>query len=126
MIRPPRSLIWVFALVLCLQSSLAMAHCLRLAAPAGHQPFMVDLCTVDGVIQVDMSDPADAPENHAAQHGGFCLSCHALPQVLLPAPIDLPAPRIAFLREVAPPAPPVPALGARAPPYRPTGPPSLS
>lgn len=126
MIRPRRSLTWIFALVLCLQSSLGMAHCLRLAAPAGHQPFLVDLCTVDGVIQVDMSDPADAPARHDAQVAGFCLSCHALPQVLLPAPIDLPAPRLAFLRLDAPPASPVPALGARAPPYHPTGPPSFS
>jgi hypothetical protein len=103
-----------------------VAHCLRLAAPAGHHPFLVDLCTVDGVVQVDMSDPADSPAPHDAQAAGFCLSCHALPQVMLPAPIDLPAPRLAFHRIEAPPAPPVPALGARAPPYRPTGPPRLS
>lgn len=124
--RTPRSLVWLFALVLCLQSSLAMAHCLRLASPVTSHGFLVEICTVDGLVTMDLAEPGDAPAGHAGQDGVFCVSCHALPNVVLPAPAELPAPRLLIVRQVALPAPPVPALGARAPPYRPTGPPRLS
>ena len=121
-----RSVRLILALVLCLQSGLAMAHCLRMAAPAGHQPFQVEICTADGIVLLDLADPEDGPGTHDSQHAGFCLVCHALPDVALPAPAELPAPRVTLMA-----MPPLPIhasapLGARAPPYRPTGPPTHS
>jgi hypothetical protein len=111
-----------FALVLCLQSGLAMAHCLRMASPAGHVAFHVEICTPEGIVTVDLgADEAPVPGD---DHAGFCLTCHGAPQAALLAPPGLPLPAASLL---APPplprhaaAPP----GARAPPDQPTGPPT--
>ncbi|MFN7309086.1 MAG: DUF2946 family protein [Alphaproteobacteria bacterium] len=123
MMRPLRL---ILALVLCLQSGLAMAHCLRMAAPAGHQPFHVEICTVDGIVTLDLAEPGDGQGQHDGQQAGFCLVCHGLPHVALPAPTELPAPHVTLI--VLPPLPlhASAPLGARAPPYEPTGPPTLS
>jgi cytochrome c553 len=119
-----RALRLVLALVLCLQSSLALAHCLRVAVPAPHQPFHVEICTPDGVITLDLADREEAPAEH--EYAGFCIACHGAAQASLPAPPELPLPT---LRRLAPPPLPLHAaapLSARAPPYKPTGPPRLS
>lgn len=121
-----RSVRLILALVLCLQSGLAMAHCLRMAAPAGHQPFHVEICTADGIVLLDLADSEDGPTHHDGPRSGFCLVCHGLPHVALPVPAELPAPRVTLIAR-----PPLPLhasapLGARAPPYHPTGPPALS
>jgi hypothetical protein len=67
----------------------------------------------------------DLPGGSAA-HGGFCPLCHGLPDIDLPTPTELPAPP--FAAAAAPVAAPrgVIPLGARAPPYIPTGPPAYS
>lgn len=121
-----RQLRLLLALVLCLQSGLAMAHCLRMAAPAGHQPFHVEICTAEGIVTLDLAVPGEGQGQHDGQHAGFCLVCHGLPHVALPAPAELPVPHVTLIA-----LPPLPLhasapLGARAPPYEPTGPPTLS
>ena len=82
----------VFALVLCLQSGLAMAHCLRMASPAGHQAFHVEICTPEGIITVDLgaNDSPQGASDHGEDHAGFCLACHGAPQATLPSPPGLP------------------------------------
>jgi hypothetical protein len=121
-----RQLRLLLALALCLQSGLAMAHCLRLVASAQHQPFHVEICTPDGPVTLDLAVPEDGQDRHDSQHAGICLVCHGLPQAVLPAPAEFPAPSVALM--ALPPVPMHPAapLGARAPPYHPTGPPSVS
>lgn len=121
-----RALSLVLALVLCLQSGLAMAHCLRMAAPAGHTPFQVEICTPKGLVTLDLGESGEGEGQGETRHAGFCPACHAVPHAVLPPPSLTPLPSLAA---TAPPplpheagAPP----SARAPPYRPTGPPVLS
>lgn len=118
-----RSVRLILAVVFCLQSSLAIAQCLRLATPAQHQHFPVEICTADGVVTVDLAGPADGPAQHDRQHAGFCAVCHVLPQILLPTPAEIPAPRVALIAQPSPPIQASAPLGASAPPYHPTGPP---
>lgn len=119
-----RPLRLILALVLVLQSSLALAHCLR-AAPAGaHHAFLVEVCSAEGTMVVDLGGGADHGTPHDTEHGGFCPGCHGLPQLALPPPAGLVLP---FLPQASlPPLPAQAALppGARAPPYHPTGPPA--
>lgn len=114
-----------FALVLCLQSGLAMAHCLRMASPAGHQAFHVEICTPEGIVTVDLGAPGSGETGgHGEDHAAFCLTCHGAPQAAPLAPPGLPVPT---LTRLAPPPLPLHAAappGARAPPYQPTGPPA--
>jgi hypothetical protein len=123
MTRPLRL---ILALVLCLQGSLAMGNCLRLAAAVEHQPFQIEICTADGIVTMALADHDGGDGHHDDQHGGFCGVCHALPHVTLPQPAELPAPHVTLM--VLPPLPlhASAPLGARAPPYEPTGPPTLS
>ena len=126
MSRGQRLLRLLLALVLCLQSSLAAAHCLRMASAPQHKAFHVEICTADGIVVMDLGGASDqdAPQGH--DHAGFCLACHGLPQAVLP---DLPSVPMPTERAVAaPPARPEATLplGARAPPYQPRGPPTLS
>ncbi|WP_431282269.1 DUF2946 family protein [Humitalea sp. 24SJ18S-53] len=115
---------FILALVLCLQSSLAMAHCLRLTT--ADQPFHVEICTAEGLMLIDLAEPQDGERHSDRAFAGFCLACHGLPGIALPAVAEVPAPRMTpillppLARQTAPP------LGARAPPYHPTGPPILS
>lgn len=121
----------LLALLLCLQSGLAAAHCLRLAAPqlpspaAQHAPFQLEICTADGLAVSDLGGTDHgAPVGH--DHAGFCLACHGLPQIVLPAPVAVPLP---LARPVAAPqaaADAVPPHGARAPPYSCRAPPAFS
>jgi hypothetical protein len=116
-----------FALVLCLQSGLAMAHCLRMASPAGHHAFHVEICTPEGIVTVDLgAEGSGETGGHGEDHAGFCLACHGAPQATLPSPPGLPVPLATSFA-----LPPLPLhaaapLSARAPPYSPTGPPTLS
>jgi len=126
MSRGLRLLRLLLALVLCLQSSLAAAHCLRMASTPQHKAFHVEICTADGIVVMDLGGAGDqdAPPGH--DHAGFCLACHGLPQVLLS---DLPSVPMPTERAVAAPHARPEAtlpLGARAPPYQPRGPPILS
>ena len=115
------------ALVLCLQSSLAMAHCLRLGAPAaGPAPLQVEICTLDGLVTIDLADEGSPPEQDAQPRGRVCLACHALSCSLLPEP-PLLAERLARPIAAALAVHPAPARpGARAPPYASRAPPGLS
>jgi hypothetical protein len=121
-----RALNWVLALVLCLQSGLALAHCLRMGAPAGHPPFQVEICTAEGLVKMNLGDAQDGEGDRDDPPAGFCLACHGLPHVALPAPAEVTAPVVVLTARLSlPEAGPAP-LGARAPPYRPTGPPRFS
>jgi hypothetical protein len=124
--RLPRWLLIVLALAVFGQGSMAAAHCLRLAAAPQHAPFHVEICTTEGIVVMDLGGTADHEQPSGHDHAGFCLACHGLPQVLLPDPaaVPLPAERAVAARFVMPEA--TPPLGARAPPYAPRGPPSLS
>ncbi|MBS7792323.1 hypothetical protein KTR66_20190 [Roseococcus sp. SDR] len=121
-----RLLSWVLALVLCLQSGLALAHCLRMGNPAGHQPFPVEICTAEGLVKIDLGDAQDGEGERQGAPAAFCLACHGLPQITLPAPTDVAAPLVAFTARPPSAAADAAPLGARAPPYRPTGPPRFS
>ncbi len=119
--RPFARLIAVFLL---LQVVAAPAHCLAMAAaPAG---FEAVICAADGTRTVLIGpDGQEMPAQHDS--AGACLACHGLPQaaVLDPPAVPVPAWTTATFawnaagRDSLPP-------GARAPPYRPTGPPSFS
>jgi hypothetical protein len=126
MLRRVRLLRVLLALVLCLQSGLATAHCLRLAAAPAHKAFHVEICTSEGIMLMDLGDTSDqdAPSGHG--HAGFCLACHALPQMVLakPASVPLPVSRLAAAPQATPEA--TPPLGARAPPYASRAPPAFS
>ncbi|WP_431282547.1 hypothetical protein ACQW02_24570 [Humitalea sp. 24SJ18S-53] len=123
-LRVLRQFCILLALALCLQSSLAMAHCLRLTA--ADQPFHVEICTAEGLVLLDLAEPQDTERHQDRAFAGFCLACHGLPGIALPAVAEVPGPRMAPI--LLPPLPRLVAapLGARAPPYPPTGPPILS
>ena len=126
MSRPgARLLRLLLALVLCLQSGLAAAHCLRLAAAPAHKAFHVEICTSEGIVLVDLGGAGhDVPSGH--DHAGFCLACHGLPQMVLAEPTSVPLPvsRPAAAPQATPEA--LPPLGARAPPYASRAPPTFS
>ncbi|WP_439597710.1 DUF2946 family protein [Falsiroseomonas sp.] len=119
-----RALRLIIALAFCLQSGLAMAHCARLAVPDQPGALQLVICTSDGLVTMDMSDTdQDGADKRPQAAADVCLACHLLPGADLPPPVEIPAPRLAhaeapdLARSLA--LPP----GARAPPYRPTGPP---
>jgi hypothetical protein len=120
---PRRPVLRLIAAVLLLQSVLAPAHCLAMAAPpAGLQAV---ICSPDGTRLVHLGpDGQEAPAHGAAD--GFCAACGALPQVALPAPPRLPAPGGAATapawHAAAPAALPPPARG---PPFAPRAPPAF-
>ncbi|MBU8545495.1 MULTISPECIES: DUF2946 family protein [Roseomonadaceae] len=124
---PLRALRLILALAFCLQSGLAMAHCARLVSTSQGQaqPFPMVICTSDGLVTMDMSG-ADGPDSPAQAMPDLCLACHVLPVAELPAPVAVAAPRLLPIQVLAGSAAALPPLGARAPPYRPTGPPSHS
>jgi hypothetical protein len=129
MSRGLRHLRLLLALVLCLQSSLAAAHCLRLATaphPAPHTAFHVEICTAEGLVVMDLGGAADHQMPSGHEHSGFCVACHGLPQAVLPEPpaVPIPAERPVATRLAAPEA--APPLGARAPPYISRAPPAFS
>jgi hypothetical protein len=126
MLRGLRLLRLLLALVLCLQSSLAAAHCLRMASAPQHKAFHVEICTADGIVVMDLGGASDQDAPHDHHQAGFCLACHGLPQVVLPEPpaVPMPAERIVAAPHARPEA--TLPLGARAPPYQPRGPPTLS
>jgi cytochrome c553 len=116
----------LLALVLCLQSGLAAAQCLRLAAAPAHKAFHVEICTSEGIVLMDLGGTSDqdAPSGH--DHAGFCLACHGLPETVLPEPASVPLPvsrPVAAPRAASKATPPV---GARAAPYAPRAPPTFS
>lgn len=112
------------AAVLLLQVLLAPAHCLAMAAaPAGLETV---ICSADGMRTVHVGpDGQEMPAHEAGQ--GFCLACPALPHAAMPEAPQAVEPAwvattVAWHAAGAAALPPA----ARAPPYRPTGPPSLS
>lgn len=124
MARLTRPLLRLIAAVLLLQTVVAPAHCLAMAAaPAGMEAV---ICTAEGMRTVHLGpDGQEMPAGH--EHGGFCLACHALPQAAAAAPPAVSEPirtatAVAWERGTTEGLPPE----ARGPPYRPTGPPSLS
>ncbi|MGX9964146.1 DUF2946 family protein [Roseomonas sp. F4] len=122
-----RTLRLIFALVFCLQSGLAMAHCARLAVqgPAMPGALQMVICTSDGLVTMDMSDPDQDGRGTPQQAvSDFCLACHVLPSADLAPPVEVPAPRLIAVDVPGVSRSSVLPLGARAPPYRPTGPPT--
>jgi hypothetical protein len=124
--RLPRWLLLAVALVLCGQSALAAAHCLRLSASSQHAPFHVEICTVDGIVLMDLGEGADHQAPAGDMPAGFCPVCHGLPHVTLPEPVLVASPDVSpvaasiVMPEATPPHRP------RAPPYAPRGPPHHS
>ncbi len=116
----------LLALLLFVQSGVAVAHCLRGIAPG--QGLLVEICAVEGkrlmVLGPDGA-PIEAPE--PAVEPGFCPVCIGLPEVAVPAPsvrLLAPAPIAepawhgeGTAQRLAP---------ARAPPHAPRGPPTLA
>ncbi len=124
MARLTRPLLRLIAAVLLLQTVVAPAHCLAMAAaPAGMEAV---ICTAEGMRTVHLGpDGQEMPAGH--EEGGFCLTCHALPQAAVAgAPVVSEPVRtttaIAWRPGATEGLPPE----ARGPPYRPTGPPLLS
>jgi hypothetical protein len=122
--RLPRPIARLIALLLLLQAVLAPAHCLAMAAaPAG---FAAVICAADGTRTVLVGpDGQELPAPHDS--AGACLACPGLPQAAVLDPPALPVPAwtasaITWAAAGQRGLPP----GARAPPYRPTGPPTLS
>ncbi|MFC4169638.1 DUF2946 family protein [Teichococcus aestuarii] len=128
-------LLSLFTLLLVGQGLVAATHCLRMAQPRA-DGLLLHLCTPDGLKLVQLPpDPADGPGQGGEEDGpagspdlsGWCLACHATPQLALPAPPLLPAPhwRLADaglpLPEARAPRPP-----ARAPPALPRAPPAAA
>ncbi|WP_376088500.1 YcnI family protein [Roseomonas sp. CCTCC AB2023176] len=112
----------LFALVLLVQTGWAAAHCLAMAAPAGH---LVEICSSDGTRVVRMTaDGTVLPEAPPHAEPGFCAACPLLAAPALPTPPTLSEPAWT-VAEV--PVPIAAARGlrpaARAPPYAPRAPP---
>lgn len=117
MARLRKPLLRLLAVLLFLQSGIAVAHCLR--AMAGDPSLLVEICTAEGKRMLDLGEHGEAKGE-----AGVCAVCTDLPAVALPAPpsawqpVLYVAPRF---RLVAPIAAPVararaPPLGSRAPP----------
>ena len=121
-LRPVARLI---AMILLLQVVLAPAHCLAMVTSTAVGIDTV-ICSPDGTRTIHVGpDGKQLPAHEATR--GFCVACHGLPQTVLPEAPTTPSPAWTFVglawhaagAETLPPA-------ARAPPYRPTGPPTLS
>lgn len=124
--RSKRLLSCLLALLLFVQTGVAVAHCLR--GTAADQPLLAEVCGPEGKRTVALGpggEPLEAPEPDGEL--GFCPACHGLPQVLLPAP---PAAEAALWRLVAPSwhghGSSVLLPAARASPYATRAPPALS
>lgn len=114
----------LLALVLLTQSGLAAAHCLAMAAPAGHA---VEICSPDGLRTVRVAEDGTALPDAPRMDEGFCAACPLLAAPALPAPPVAATPAPGVLAEVAVPAPAaVPHPPARAPPYAPRAPPAFA
>ncbi|PHK96135.1 hypothetical protein CR162_04655 [Pseudoroseomonas rhizosphaerae] len=131
MTRPRPFLLSLLALLLIGQGLAAAVHCLRAAQPPA-QGLMVHLCTPEGLRLVRMPAGPDQPAEEEGAPGqpglgGWCPACHALPQLALPAPPLLPAPRW-HLADIAPRLPEAraPRPPARAPPTMPRAPPAAA
>jgi hypothetical protein len=111
----------LLAALLCLQSSLAAAHCLL--ARGAHHAFPVEICTAEGKLLLDLGGPV---EKEGAAEAGGCLACHALAQLVLPGPAVLAAPAGALPLRLMPSAEAGLPPGARAPPYASRAPPTRS
>jgi hypothetical protein len=116
----------LLALVLCLQSGLAAAHCLRFAAAPAHQALHVEICTAEGIVLMDLGGTSDQDAPFGHDHAGFCLACHGLPQLVLaePASVPLPVSGLTAAPQATPEA--LPPLSARATPYASRAPPVFS
>jgi hypothetical protein len=126
MLRSVRVLRVLLALVLCLQSGLAAAHCLRLAVAPAHEAFHVEVCTSEGIVLMDLGGTSDQDAPVGQDHAGFCLACHGLPQMVLtePASVLLPVSRPVAAPRAIPEATPPP--GAPGLPYASRAPPAFS
>lgn len=121
--RPATILARLIAALLLVQTVLAPALCLAHVANAG---LATVICSPDGDRTVHLGTNGEELPTPEA-HEGFCLACHALPQADLPAApmLSTPAePRSAIIWFATGDAGWRPA--SRAPPYEPTGPPTLS
>lgn len=121
---PTRLITRLIAAILLVQVVLAPAHCLAMASVSAGIEAVI--CSPDGTRTIHVGpDGQEAPVHEASR--GFCAACHGLPQVALPEPPPSPTPAwivsgLAWHVAAAEALPPA----ARAPPYRPTGPPALA
>jgi hypothetical protein len=114
------------AAILCLQASIAVAHCLRFLPSTGLLG-PATICTAEGMVAPgDSSEEERHSGGPTAHGGGACFACHGLPNVVAPEAHDLTEP-VAWQRVCSVSVTESsPLVGARAPPYAPTGPPRLS
>ena len=116
-------LIRLLAVVLLLQSGVAVAHCLRgMSAGDG---MLVEICSTDGMRTIRLDSQGEPASDHSPEsEGGFCPICHGLPGITLPEPPRLAMPawlgatiiwQVAGTDRLGPPA--------RAPPYTTRAPP---
>lgn len=121
MARLTRPLLRLIAAVLLLQTVVAPAHCLAMAAPPAGMEAVI--CSAEGMRTIHLGpDGQEMPAGH--EEGGFCAACPMPAQAMLPDPPAVPA----FAWGVAGPAwhaaapatlpPPArgPPFGSRAPP----------
>jgi hypothetical protein len=114
--RPPALLACLLATLLFWQAATAAAHCLAAATT----DLVMEVCGPDGLRLVPLAD------DEATHAEAVCAVCHLLPALALPAPEAVAESVLWSLLatiQAAPGQDHRPA--ARAPPYRPTGPPSL-
>lgn len=122
-------LLSLFTLLLLGQGLVAAAHCLRMGQ-ARADTLLIHLCTPEGLKLVplpaggDGTEPEDGPPH--PDLSGWCLACHALPQLSLPPPPHLPAPHWQILARAPRPEAVAPRPPARAPPALPRAPPALA
>lgn len=115
----------LLALVLLAQTGWAAAHCLAMAAPAGHA---VEICSPDGIRTIRVSDDGTAlPETAPHAGDGFCAACPLSDAPALPAPPILAGPAWT-VSDAAPYAGRAPAFRPppRAPPYAQRAPPTFA
>jgi hypothetical protein len=120
--RPQPWIGLLLAALLCWQSGVAAAHCLRLAQGAG-----MEICTPDGMRRIALDDPEESGRDGLNGRETFCFACHA---ITTPAP---PTPGAASEPVLwSPAATPVPVAETllrpppRGPPLPPRAPPALT
>lgn len=123
-VRVQRSLRLALAFVLCLQASLALAHCVQNAAREGFFRTLLSercLAAEPGAATDAGHAPVDGAPGHVAL--AFCPICHGLPHVALPVPelALAPPPAAGTVHYAA--GEPALRPASTGPPYASTGPP---
>lgn len=121
--RLRRSLLRLLAVLMLLQSGVAVAHGLRAMGAAA--PWLVEICTSEGRRTVALGEDGQPAPEQGPQGEGFCPACHALPEVVLPTPPMLATPvHYSAGPHQHPGKPPAERPRQRAPPQNPRAPPT--